>query len=323
MSSPVNVLVLADPGGPHLRPLKQLEGAAHFTISTDSAVLAEAAPKADVILNGMFHGDLLRVAFPAAHKVQWVHTLSAGVELVLFPELIGSPVPLTNGRGVFRRSLGEFVVAAALFFAKDLRRMVHNQEAQRWQQFDVEELHGHTLGIVGYGEIGRAAAERAKPFGMRVVAVRRRPELSGADPLLDAVYPPSGLHAMLGECDYLLVAAPNTPETRGLIGEAEFAAMKPGCVVINVGRGPVILETALIHALQEGRIRGAALDVFDEEPLPEGHPFWRMPNVLLSPHCADHTVGWLEMAVEMFVRNFEHFTHGEPLENIVDKHAGY
>ncbi len=323
MSTKVNVLVLANPAGAHLSALDPVKAVSEMVISAEPATVMAAAEKADVILNGMFTGDLLRLTFPAATKVRWVHTLSAGVEHIMFPELVRSPVPLTNGRGVFRRSLGEFVLAAAMFFAKDLRRMVRNQEAGVWQQFDVEELAGRTLGIIGYGEIGRAAAERARPFGMRVIAIRRRPDLSSSDPLLDAVYPPSELHELLKGTDYLMLAAPNTPDTRGMIGERELNVMKPNAVIINVGRGPILDEPALISALRDHRIRGAALDVFDEEPLPAGHPFYGLSNVLLSPHCADHTTGWLEMAVSMFVRNFDHFVKGEPLENIVDKQAGY
>jgi phosphoglycerate dehydrogenase-like enzyme len=322
-TTPVNVLVLSNPQAPHLKVLEPLHGAAKFTITDNPAQVVEAAPGADVILNAMFNGDLLRVAFPLAKKVRWIHTISAGVESVIFPELIESPVPLTNGRGVFRRPLGEFVVAAALYFAKDLRRMLRSQEAGSWDQFDVEELHGRTLGIIGFGEIGRAAAERAKPFGMQIIALRRRPDLSGNDSLLDAVYPPSRLHDLLRASDYIAIATPSTPETRGMIGDAELAAMKPTAVIINVGRGPVIVEAALVRALQDGRIRGAALDVFDQEPLPAGHPFWTLKNVLLSPHCADHTVGWLELAIEVFVRNFDPFVKGEPFENVVDKRAGY
>ncbi len=323
MPSELNVLVLSDPAAAHLSVLDPLRHTARLTITGDPAQAAAAAADADIILNGMFNGDLLRAAFPAAKQVRWVHTLSAGVDAVLFPELVESPVPLTNGRGVFKRSLGEFAVAAALFFAKDLRRMVHNQEAGVWHQFDIEELAGRTLGIVGFGEIGRSAAERVKPFGMRIIAIRRRPGLGGDDPLLDAVYPPAALHDLLRASDYILVAAPNTPETLGMIGEAEFAVMKPNAVIINLGRGPVIDEAALIHALEQHRIRGAALDVFDREPLPAGHPFWRLQNVLVSPHCADHTTGWLELAMEKFVSNFGRFIRGEPLENLVDKRAGY
>jgi len=201
--------------------------------------------------------------------------------------------------------------------------MVRNQEAGRWEAFDVEMLAGRVMGVVGYGEIGRTAAKLGHALGMRVYAMRRRPQLSEADPVLDGVYTPDQICAMLAESDYVVVAAPLTPDTRGLVGAQEIAAMRRNAVVINVGRGPVIDEAALIQALETNRIRGAALDVFDVEPLPPGHPFYKLPNVLLSPHTADHTVGWVESAVEMFVRNFDHFVKGEPLENVVDKRAGY
>jgi len=319
----VNVLVLSNPGASHLKPLESLPDLSNVTVSDDPAALAKAAPDADVILNAVWGGELLRAVFPQAKKVRWVHNLSAGIELVTFPELVESHVPLTNGRGVFAESLAEFVLASALFFAKELRRMVRNQEARRWETFDVEMLAGRTMGVVGYGEIGRASARLAHASGMHVYALRRRTTLSEADPLLDAIYPPDQIRTMLSECDYVVVAAPLTPETRGMIGPREIEAMKANAVVINVGRGPVIDEAALMAALRSGRIRGAALDVFDEEPLPKQHPFWGMPNVLLSPHTADHTKGWVELAMQIFVRNFDHFIKGEPLENVVDKRAGY
>lgn len=319
----VNVLVLANPAARYLKVLDELPDSANLKVGSDPAYLAEAAPEADVIFNAVFGGALLRQAFPLARRVKWVHNISAGVESALFPELIESPVPLTNGRGVFGRILGEWAVAAMLFYAKSLRRLVKQQEEGVWEQFDIEELHGKTLGIIGYGEIGRGAAERAKPFGMRITAIRRRPALSGSDPLLDTIYPPDRLHDLLREADYGLIAAPNTPETRGMIGAPELAIMKPTAVLINVGRGPLIDEGALIDTLQHGRIRGAALDVFNEEPLPAGHPFYGLKNVLLSPHSADHFSGWIESAARMFVRNFHHFVKGEPLENVVDKRAGY
>jgi phosphoglycerate dehydrogenase-like enzyme len=320
---PVNVLVLSNPAAQHLRILSELPDSANVRIGNDPARLIEVAPEAEVILNGQFNGDLLAKVFPLAKQLKWVHTLSAGVEQVLFPELIDSPVPLTNGRGVFGRVLGEWAVAAMLFFAKGLRRLVKQQEEGVWEQFDIEELHGRTLGIIGYGEIGRAAAERARAFGVRIVALRRRPELSAADRLLDAAWSPDKLHELLRESDYVLIAAPHTRETRGMIGEREIAAMEPSAVLINVGRGPVIDETALIRALEHNRIRGAALDVFQQEPLPPGHPFYELKNVLLSPHSADHFSGWIESAVRMFVVNFNHYVKGEPLENVVDKRAGY
>jgi phosphoglycerate dehydrogenase-like enzyme len=176
---------------------------------------------------------------------------------------------------------------------------------------------------VGYGDIGREASNLARAFGMKVVAVRRRATLSNQDPNLERTYPPEGLREMLASCDYVLVTTPLTPQTRGMIGEAELGAMKTSAVIINLGRGPVIVESALVSALTAKRIRGAALDVFDEEPLLEGHPFYSLENVLLSPHSADHTVGWASLAMEVFIENFERFRAGQPLLNLVDKKAGY
>ena len=255
-------------------------------------------------------------------RARWIHSFSAGVEGLLFPEFLASPAQATNGRGVFARSLGEFVIASALFFAKDLRRMLSNQAAGIWKQFDVEELYGKTMGIVGYGEIGRATARLASTMGMQVIALRRRPELGG-DEFASRILPPEAKLEMLAAADYVVVSAPLTKETRGLIGEAELRAMKPEAVIVNVGRGPVITEAALIHALREKWIRGAALDVFDEEPLPAGHPFYAMDNVLLSPHCADHTPAWIEAGMDLFVENFALFAEGKPLRNVIDKESGY
>jgi phosphoglycerate dehydrogenase-like enzyme len=281
------------------------------------------ADDADVVLLWSGKRDLLRKVLQRAPAVRWVHSRSAGLDSVLFPELVESDIVLTNGRGVFSQSLGEFALAAALFFAKDLRRMVRSQEAGVWDQFDVVELRGQTFGIIGYGDIGRAVASRAKAMGMRVIALRRRPELSGGDEFVDEMFPMERMADLLRQADYVAVAAPLVEATRGLIGEQELAAMKPGGVIINLGRGPVIDEPALVRALAERRIRGAALDVYEIEPLPAGHPFYKLDNLLLSPHCADHTPTWLEDAMRFFLENFERYRKGEPLVNIVDKRRGY
>jgi phosphoglycerate dehydrogenase-like enzyme len=159
---------------------------------------------------------------------------------------------------------------------------------------------------------------------MTVLAVRRHASRSETpDPLIAQTYPPERRLEMMARCDYVVVAAPLTSETRGMIGEAEFAAMQPTVVVINVGRGPVINEEAMVAALSSGRIRGAALDVFDQEPLPAGHPFYKLENVLLSPHCADHTPDWLDNAMQFFFEQYERFRKGEALLNVVDKKLGY
>ncbi len=232
-------------------------------------------------------------------------------------------MPLTNARGVFSASLGEFVMAAVLFFAKDFPRMRRSQAARTWDPFDVDWAQGKTLGIVGYGDIGRAAAERARAFGMKILALRRNLDAARQDPLVDEAIPLERRADLMARSDYVVVAAPLTPETRGLVGPAEIAAMKPTGVLINVGRGPIVDEAALLAALQAGRIRGAALDVFDTEPLPKEHAFYGLDNVLLSPHCADNTPGWLEGSMRFFLQNLEHFRAGRPLLNLVDKARGY
>lgn len=321
--SPIKLLVLSNPAADHLRLLDRLPEPVDILAGNDPEFATAQAAGAEVILVGSSEGDLLRTTFPLAHNVRWIHSMSAGVEKILFPELVERPVPLTNGKGVFTNALAEFALASILFFAKDLRQLVRNQQAGQWKQFDIEVIRGQVLGIVGYGDIGRESARLARAFGMKVVAVRRRAALSNQDPDLERTYSPDGLRDMLAICDYVLVTTPLTPETRGMIGESELGVMKTSAVIINLGRGPVIVESALIAALASRKIRGAALDVFDEEPLPEGHPFYGLDNVLLSPHSADHTVGWADLAMHVFIENFKRFRNGQPLLNIVDKKAGY
>lgn len=318
------ILVLCDPDLAQLAMLRELPDAVQVVAGNTAGAFKNVADDAAVIFNWSASPSVFREVFLMCRNLRWVHSRSAGLDRVLFPELVASEVPLTNGKGVFSASLGEFALAAILYFGKDFRRMVRSQMAGVWDPFDVSMISGQTLGIVGYGDIGRAVAARVRPMGMRVLAVKRHlPALENADPLVDQVYGPDGLIEMLSRCDYVVVAAPLSAETRGLFGEAEFAAMKKSAVIINVGRGPVIDEKAMIKALSQRRIKGAALDVFDEEPLPHGHAFYKLENVLLSPHCADHTADWHDDAMRFFVEQFGRFSRGEPLLNVVDKKLGY
>ena len=301
--------------------LRQLAGLPHAVAASPSEVSAATQP-ADVILHWAGSRDLLRAAFLANPGVRWIHSRSAGLDSILFPELIASAVPLTNGSGVFSPSLGEFALAAILYFAKDFRRMLRNQQAGRWEPFDVEEISGRTVGIVGYGDIGRNVTSRVHAMGMRVLALKRHKPAS-PDPLVDGFFQPRDLNAMLSRCDYIVVAAPLTPETRHMIGDAAFGAMKSNAVVINIGRGPVIDQAALVRALTERRIKGAGLDVFEQEPIPADDPIWKLDNVLISPHCADHTADWLDQAMQFFLVQYERFSSGQPLKNVVEKHLGY
>jgi len=319
----LTLLVLADPSASWLKLLANLGPEVSLIVSNDPAKVREFAPQADVIVNGTSNPPLLSAAIPPAHRAKWIHSLWTGVDNVLCPEIMASPLPLTNGRGVFRRPLAEWTIGAMLYFAYNMRRMVRQQQAAVWEAFTTDEIQGKTLGIVGYGAIGSTAAGLARPFGMRIAALRRRAELFDKDPFVDESFAPANLNQMLAASDYVLLAAPLTDETRGMIGAPQIAAMKSTAVLINVGRGAVVDELALIQALETGIIRGAALDVFAVEPLPAGHPFYKMENVLLSPHTADHVRDFIHLAVDCFLENLRRFRADEPLLNLVDKHAGY
>jgi phosphoglycerate dehydrogenase-like enzyme len=320
----LTVLFICPPASRFLTVLTALRPEARIVVGhTPEAFSKEARAEANVVLFTGSLGPILQQIYPDLRRVEWLHCLSAGLDEVLTPEMVQIPIPLTNSRGVFARSLSEFAVAGMLYFAKNLNRMREAQRTQKWEQFDVEELHGSVLGVVGYGEIGRRTAERAKPFGMMVHILRRRPALAAGDPLVDRVYGGDELDSLLDASDYLLISAPLTDETRGMLGAAQLARMKSSAVLINLGRGPVVVETALVNALRQGKIRGAVLDVFDEEPLPAGHPFYLLDNVLLSPHCADHTATWMDEAIQLFIENLELFRAGKPLKNITNKRSGY
>jgi phosphoglycerate dehydrogenase-like enzyme len=206
----------------------------------------------------------------------------------------------------------EFAVAAMLWFARDLRRLIRNQEQRRWEPYTVDRLEGQTAGIIGYGGIGHAVGRRAAALGMHVLGVRRRQELG--DPTIEEV---------IAQSDYLVLCAPLTPRTYRLLSRERIAAMKPTAVVINIGRGSTVDEEALLDALRSRRIRGAALDVFETEPLAPEHPFWTLDNVLISPHTADHTADSHHRAMQFFIENLRRFRADESLENVVDKLERY
>jgi len=322
-----NLLVVCPPDHYVLRGLDQISNKANISVGDELATLERHAPEAEVILYSGLTGKAMPFTevWRFTRQVRWVHSLSAGVEKLLFPAFIESPVPLTNARGVFKRPLAEFAVLGMLYFFKRARVMVENQREHKWEQFPVDWLRGKIMGVVGYGEIGRECAMLAKALGVKIYATRRNPGLSTSDPLLDRIFPLGELHTMLKEVDVVLAAAPLTPETRHMLGAREFEAMKPSAIVMNVGRGPVIDEAALIEALQRKRIAGAALDVFETEPLKPDHPFWDMENVLISPHCTDRTrdPDWLDLSMQCFIDNFHRYVKGEELVNVVDKKAGY
>ena len=319
------IIVLADASDEtQIRLLRQELPGVQIIAGSSATEFADAAKYATVLSYWSGTPALFREVFGMCPKLRWVHSRPVGLDRMLFPELQGSSVTLTNGSGVFSAALGEFVVGAILFFAKDFRRLVRNQIATVWEQFDVERVAGKVLGIVGYGDIGRAIAVRARALDMVVFGLKRHVALAErADGPAERLFSPEQRLEMIAQCDYVAVAAPLTAETRGMIGKQEIAAMKPTAVLLNVGRGPLIDENELVRALSEKRIRGAALDVFNQEPLPSGHPFYKLENVLLSPHSADHTADWLHNSTLFFAEQFRRYTRGEKLQNVVDKILGY
>ncbi len=303
----MRLLVIASPAFAPLATV-QREADIQITVGEDAPSLSHAVRDADAIALAPRHGNVLRELWPMAKRVRWVHALGAGVETLPFDELRKSDVVVTNSRGVYADALAEFAMAAMLWFAKDLRRLARNQAARVWEPYTVQRLEGSTVGIVGYGGIGRAVRRRAEAMGMRLATVRRHA---------------GDLDEVIGSSDYLVLAAPLTPATRGLINGERIARMRPNAVLINVSRGAIVDEAALIDALSSKRIRGAALDVFETEPLPPDHPLWSLENVLISPHTADHAADSHDRAMAFFLRNLEHFRRGEPLENVVNKNEEY
>ncbi|MGN6183910.1 MAG: D-2-hydroxyacid dehydrogenase [Thermoanaerobaculia bacterium] len=308
----MNLLVIAPADFAPLELLQREAPGIEITIGTDANALRSAASDADAVLLAPRYGSLLTELWRELTNVRWIHTLAAGVETLPFDLLQRSNVTITNSRGLYADALGEFALAAMLWFAKDLPRLKRNQAARQWEPFTVERLEGQTCGIIGYGGIGHAVAQRASALGMRVVAVRRRQELG--DPTIEDV---------LAQSDYVVMSAPLTPATHRLLTRERIARMKPTAVFINVGRGATVDEIALIDALREKRIRGAALDVFETEPLPADSPLWELDNVLLSPHTADHTSDAHVRAMHFFIENLRRFRAGESLENVVDKNEQY
>ncbi|CAM9970731.1 unnamed protein product [Ascophyllum nodosum] len=292
-----------------------------FSTSEGKQALAEA----NVFLVCTGGKDLLSQLLPQAPKLAWIHSRSAGVDSMLFPELVeNDSIPLTNARGLFSSSLAEYCLLSCLYFAKDVDRWKRNQRERKWEKFVVSEVMGATLGVIGYGDIGQACARKAKAVGMKIIGQRRRPELSHGDGVADEVLGAGQVGDVIAKSDYVVVAAALTPESKGMVGEAELAKARPHTVIISLGRGPLIDEEAMTLALQDGRLRGAALDVFCTEPLSKESPLWGVENVLLSPHNADLTATFLNDSVRLFVDNVANFIEGkEGSMHLVEKRAGY
>jgi len=279
--------------------------------------------------------DILPDINQAPH-LRWVQLYFAGIDHIMNAPLLQQPdVIMTTMSGAGTPQVAEFAVTMLLSIGHDLPAFFANQRKAEWNQaywdaWSPRELRGSTVGIVGYGSVGREVARLLQPFNVRILATKRdvmHPHDIGympkgiGDPeghLFTRLYPPQALKSMLKECDFVVITLPLSPETEDLIGKEELAAMKSTAFLINVSRGRVINTPALLSALQEGKIRGAALDVFSEEPLPPTSPFWKLPNVLITPHVAGNSSHYDERANELFCENIQRYLKGVTLLNRID-----
>lgn len=300
-----------------------------------------AIPDAEIYFGYGIPPELLE----AGERLQWVHSGAAGVGSSLTPTMLESTVVFTNSAGVHAPPMAETVLAMLLHFGRGLDFAVEAKARSEWEKepyyaagAPLGELSDATVGIIGFGGIGREVARRVASLGARVIAVKRTPARPGEANLkpvagggvlgsrIEMVWGASGLDAVYRESDVIVVAAPDTPETRGMVDESAFDRMKEGVVLVNVARGPLVDEDALVRALVERRIRGAGLDVFSREPLPSDHPLWDLPNVVITPHVSAVTRGFWRRETDLILRNLDRYMKDDPVEeweNVVDKKAGY
>ena len=293
-----------------------------FLDAWDRDTLRRLLPEADVAFTPFIDRDI----FASASRLRWVQSPAAGVGRLMFPELLASPVILTSARGIRARSIAEHVLGVTIALARLMPATLRAQAAHRWAQEELETgarmLHGQRMGIVGLGAIGLEVVKIAAPFGFRISAIRRRAGESPPDGV-EALWTPDRLPDLLAESDVVVLAVPHTPETRRLVGRAQIDQMKRGALLVNIARGKLVDDEALVDALRDGRLGGAALDVFSQEPLDPSSPYWDLPNVIITPHTSGAMQDYWTPLVALFADNLRRFEKGEPLLNVVDKVAGY
>jgi len=319
----------------HWERVRQLSPRISLSLVVGEAQFLENLPEAEVVVIWPRPFDL-----SLAHRLKWVQLISAGLDrLVGHPIMESDIIIITTASGIHATPVAEYVLALMLTFSRRLRDIWRLQERREWpedpwESLGGDELRGKTVGILGYGSIGREVGHLCKTFGMRVLATDSALEMEDkgyrtpgtGDPkgmLLDRLFPPPQLKEMVKECDFFIVAVPLTPETEGMVGREELKAMKRNAYLLNISRGRVVDEEALIETLKEGWIGGAGLDVFAQEPLPQESELWGLNNVILSPHISANTPHYQERFAELFCENLRRYLVGEELLNVVDKKQGY
>jgi len=272
----------------------------------------------EIVNADIFFGRIPQKVFLAAKQLKWIQVFGAGVETCFFPELVESDVVLTNTSGAFNQVMADHAFGLILSISRGIAYFVKNQTKKLWaRDRTFHQLAGQTLGVIGLGNIGCEIAKRGKAFGMKIAAADIKAMECPA--FVDELCSMQDVDKVLEQSDYLVIIVPLTPETRGMIGAAEIAMMKPTAHLINIGRGPIVDEAALIDALKNGVIAGAGLDVFEKEPLPPESEFWEMDNVVISPHMGGIAPETRDISFEIFLQNFKRFVAGRPLRNVIDK----
>ncbi len=308
----------------HLRRIEAVSPNVKLIQSTDKKELLALVKDADILFAGIFSLDM----FQAAKKLRWIQTLWAGVERFLYPEVVNIKVIITNAGGIHPTPVSEHALGMMLCFTRKLHVFIRNQMERKWKNNDeellqqFEELPGKTVGIIGLGRIGSALAEKAKCLGMRVIATRRNTSAPKPE-YVDKMLPAEDLEELMAESDFVVIALPLTKETDGMIGEAQFKAMKRTGYLINVSRGKTVQEDKLVHALKNHWIAGAGLDTFQNEPLHNDSPLWSLENVIITPHVAGLTPHYMERLTDILTGNLKRFMNGETLINVIDKNLGY
>jgi D-2-hydroxyacid dehydrogenase (NADP+) len=289
-------------------------------VHADAEVALEAA---EVLLRSGVPGSMLDHLLSRTPHLRWIHSASAGVDQVATPTVRSRGITVTNSRGVFSRPIAEYVVMMLLAIAHRLPQLLELQRERTWQPLRGTELGGRTVGILGYGSIGSEIAGLLEPFGTRVLATRRRPQLGAGDRTNVEIFGDDAMDRVLGESDVVVLTAPLTDDTAGMIGGPQLQAMRESAWLINIARGRLVDETALRRALENGWIAGAVLDVFNEEPLPADSPVYATPNLIVTPHTSWSSDRVVERGIELFEGNLRRYLAGEPLVNVVDLEAGY
>jgi len=302
-----------------VKQIEQVHKDIKLIATEDNNILEEYWPQAEIIFSGKINADTLA----KCKNLRWIQETSAGIERYFYPEFLKRDIILTNVKGMHGQTISEHIFMMMLAHARNLKKYIHQQQTHLWQKHGIDEvdlLHHKVFLVIGLGGIGQKVAQIATAFGMRVEGIANTPKDL---PFVEKTYTPDQLNQALPNADYIVVAVPLTKKTKGMIGAQEFSLMKKDAFIVNIGRGLVIDEQAMIKALQEGQIGGAGLDVFSNEPLAEDSPLWDMENVIITPHVAGHMPDYLGEAVKIFCSNLHCYLEGHKLENLVDKNMGY